>query len=622
MLQLDRSHAVINSKSIEIDENLLNIFDVCETPIPDWKPTTKLKPWNQVKGFYLDIETSGLNPKEHEIELIGLIDHTGKHRIIDAYKDERLALIQLFSILRDFSLQFLAVFNGVGCSSHEMGFDIPFIEYRAKVNGLESPFWHRPGMPKTFSTAQLFSKPIAYEKLYLNGKRTAVIDLYHQALAWDFVARKLTSYTLKSIPVQTKLRTDERVTLSYEEMRKCVARGDYDTYRSYLLDDLKDSKLLGDFFLPAIYYQKELLPNWELQSLHDSGNGSKWNDVIKTHYRKPAKSDAPKKIKGALTYAIAGVHYNCLKFDVESLYPYVMLIYGIYSYKDSEGFLLQVLNYLLKFRVELKRKKEEKTATNEEKQREATAKVFLNSGYGALATTGIDYNDPVAASYVTAYGRAIFKHIFKLLEDSGYKVIQADTDGLIVSLGKGEIDLLAKGKEIESWLNQRLPGNNTHKIKVKFESDSSGEAVFVPSREKTGEALKKNYLVFSGGTCINKKGKYKKRDRSLLDKNFQIEFLERLVYKGYSQALDYYCSEKALLESGNYPIEKLQITRKIKVNEKTLVEKGIGIAGEPATFWIGANGETKSDPYDPCYYIDKLDKMFWEVLQCLEEDYK
>lgn len=619
MLELDRSHAIITAKSIEIDEDQLNIFDVCEKPIPDWKPTKKLKPWNQVRGLYLDIETSGLNPEEHEIELIGLIDHTGKHRIIDAYQDERLALIQLFSILKDPTLEFLAVFNGVQCVSHEMGFDIPFIEYRAKINGLESPFWHRPGIPKTFSTAQLFSKPLAYPKLYLNGKKTAVIDLYHQALAWDFVARKLTSYTLKSIPVQCKLRSDERVTLSYQEMRECVARGDYNTYRDYLLDDLRDSKLLGDFFLPAIYYQKELL-NWDLQSLHDSGNGSKWNDVIKTHHLKSAKSDPPKKIKGALTYAISGVHYNCLKFDVESLYPHVMLIYGIHSYKDSDGFLLQVLNYLLKFRVELKRKKEEKTATNEEKQREATAKVFLNSGYGALATTGIDYNDPVAASYVTAYGRAIFKHIFKLLEYSGYKVIQADTDGLIVSLGKGEIDLIKKGKEIEEWLNEQLPRNENHRIKVKFETESTGEAVYVPSHEKTGEALKKNYLVFSNGACINKKGKYKKRDRSILDKEFQIKFLERLVYQSLDDALNYYYSEKVLLESGNYEIEKLQITRKIKVNEKTLVQKGIGVAGEPATFWIGVNGETKSEPYDPCYYIDKLDKMFWEVLKCLEEN--
>lgn len=617
MFELDRSHAIITAKNIEINEDLLDIFDVCTTPILEWEPKAEIKPWKEVKGLYLDIETSGLDPEVDKIELIGLIDHKGNHQIIDAYKDETLALVRLFDILKDSTLEYLAVFNGIKCTSHDMGFDIPFIERRAEKKGLKSPFWHRPGLPKTFSTAQLFSKPITYEKIYLNGNKTAVIDLYHQALAWDFVARKLTSFSLKTIPVQCKLRSDERVTLTYEEMRECVNREDWNTYRKYLLDDLLDSKLLGDFFLPAIWYQRQLLPHWTFQSLHDSGNGSKWNDIIKTYYKKPAKTDPSKTIKGALTFAKTGLHYNCLKFDVESLYPHVMLIYGIHSHKDTEGFLLQVLNYLLKFRVQLKRKKEEKTATNEELQREKTAKVILNSGYGALATTGIDYNDPIAAAHVTAYGRAIFKHIFQLVELHNYTVIQADTDAVIINLGKGNFDLLEKGKEIETWLNTVLPKNDNHAIKVKFEDDSSGEAIYVPKHEKTGEALKKNYLVFSNGKCINKKGKYKKRDRSVLDKNFQIEFLELLVYQDISKALDYYYSEKILLESGNYPIEKLQITRKIRINEKKLVEKGIGVAGEPATYYYGKDGETLDGEYDGSYYIEKIDTMLMEILSCL-----
>jgi len=615
MLKLDRSLAVITDKSITIDEDKINIFDVCTTPIPDWEPRVKLKPWNKVKGLYLDIEASGLDPETEVIELIGLMWSDGSHQIIRCFDDERLGLIRLFDILKDQTIEFLAVFNGIEVESHSLGFDIPFIEYRAKVNGLKSPFWYPPNGIKTFSTAQWFGKPIQYRKPYLNGKKTAVIDLMHQALSWDFVARKLTSFSLKTIPVQCKLRTEERVTLSYEEMRECVKNGDIATYERYLLDDLKDSKLLGDFFLPAIYYQKELLPDWALQSLHDSGNGSKWNSIKINHYRKPAKSDVPKKIKGALTYAVSGLHWNCLKFDVESLYPHIMLIYAIYSYKDEDGFLLQVLNYLLKFRVSLKRKKAEGTATNEEKQREGTAKIFLNSGYGSLATTGIDYNDPVAAAFVTAYGRAIYKHIFKLLEDMGYKPVCCDTDGLIISLDEGTFDLKQKGKEIETLINAQLPKTETHAIKVKFEDDSSGEAIYVPSDEKTGEGLRKNYLVFSGGKCVNKKGKYKKRDRCVLDKEFQIKFLELLVYKSASEALDYYYAEKQLLESGDYPIEKLQITRKIKINEKTLVELGIGVAGEPATFWMGTENWTKTEKYNVEYYVKKLDTMFWEIIQ-------
>lgn len=641
MKQLDRSKAIIQDNKIIIDEDSLDIFDVWEGEIPEWSPKVSVKPFSELSGYYIDIETEGLDPQIHKIVLIGLISNQGEISILDSYRNERLSILKLFQIIQDPNLDFVATFNGTRLTSHpETGFDWWFIMERCKILNLSHPFWICPH-EKIFRTAQLFSTPIRYHDLYLNGGKTAVIDLYHQLLAWDFVARKLTKYNLKDAPTQMGLRKEDRVTLTYEEMVECMTTENWDRLREYLTHDLLDSKILGDVLIPSLYYEKLYHPDWKFHKLTTAGNGSKWNDLLVKSYGKNAKADDKKSFQGALTFSIPGLFYNCIKLDVESLYPHMMLIYGIHSIKDSKATLLSILAYLLKFRVGLKRKKEDRTITQTEKQQEGTAKVKLNSGYGALATSGIDYNDMVSAAFVTAYGRATYKHIFKKLKSIDFCVIQGDTDGLIFSCGKTILKSLENlgyklikkqyqislqkikyrsfldliGKRAESFINDSLPGNDLYRVKVKFEL--SADAVYVPKDLKTGEALRKNYLIFSEGQCTTKKGKYKKRDRSVLEKSFQIEFLERVIYSEMSSALDYYVEQKNLLENGSYPVDSLSITRKIKVTENALVEAGIGQRGEVHTFYEGKEGKTKEGEYNPIPYLKKLNEMFKEIMSVL-----
>lgn len=618
MLELNRSHAVIEDGKITIDENILDIFDCYETPIPDWQPSTQIKPFRELKGLSIDIETEGLDPSQHRIMMIGLINEKGEITTIDSFKNEKLALLKLFAILKDDSLEYLTVFNGIRLTSHKnFGFDFWFIHERCKLLGLQFPFWIAPNTT-CFRTAQINSVPITFHHLWLNYGKTAVFDLYHQLLAWDFVARKLTAHNLKQAPLQLGLRKDDRLELSYEELTECYRIGDWDRVRQYLEDDLRDTKLLADTLLPAIWGQKLYLPDWKFQTLGTAGNGSKWNDIMIRHYggNKPETSPTL-QFKGALTFAKPGLFRNCIKLDVESLYPHIMLLYGIHSEKDTEGFLLMILNYLLKYRLSLKKKKEDGTITQDDKNNESTAKVMINSGYGGLATGGIEYNDMIAAAYVTAYGRAIFKFIFKTVEDLGHEVIQADTDGLIISLKNRDMT----GKQIEEYVNNLLPKNEHFSIRVKYEWDKMGDfgadAVYVPKNLKTEDALRKTYLVFSQGECKTKKGRYRKRDRSVLDKDFQIDFLLKIIYGSLTEGLDFVHHTIEKLKSGEYPIEELQITRKIKVNEKTLVELGIGEAGSVQTFYEGLEGATKNGEYNPEFYLQKVYTLFAEVMDSL-----
>jgi DNA polymerase, archaea type len=617
MKSLNRDFAKIENGAIVINEDELDIFDVWEGKVKPWEPSIEIPEWEDVNGCYWDIETTGLDPEKDRVVMIGAITTHNEIKIYDAYENEKLAIKKFFRYLDLSNFEFIAPFNGIKLKSHKLGFDFPFLKRRCEILDIHFPFWEADRLT-VFRTAQMFSTPINYNALWFNHGKTAVIDLFHQLLSWDFVARKLVKHDLKSSPVALGLRKEERVTLDYEQLKDCYEKEDWDTVRQYLISDLEDTKMLGDFLLPAIWYQKLYLPDWKLQSLSTAGNGSKWNSILENSYKgvKVPVADEKLSFQGALTFADPGLKLRCIKLDVESLYPHLMLIYGIYSIKDTEGVLLSILAYLLRFRIKLKEQKEAGTIKLTDKQREATAKVFLNSGYGGLSTAGLPYNDMIASAFVTAYGRAVYKHIFKLLEDKGYKVIQGDTDGLIIQLPEhSDYDSLDdEGKTIAQYVNDNLPGTEDFRLKVKFEWGADG--LYIPHNIKTGIALRKNYLVYRKGKCQTLKGRYVKRDRAEFDKKFQPEYVRLWIYEGKEAADNYYQNILDILEAGLYPTDMLATTRKIKINEKKLPALDIGEPGTIATFYMGV-GEvpTKSGAYDIKYYRKRLETMYKEVLE-------
>ncbi len=81
-----------------------------------------------------------------------------------------------------------------------------------------------------------------------------------------------------------------------------------------------------------------------------------------------------------------GLHSNVAKIDVSSLYPSIMLRYGICSRKDTENRFLGVLEYMRSERLRLKAlgKQGDQSASFQEK----ALKVLINGSYGLF---GIGY---------------------------------------------------------------------------------------------------------------------------------------------------------------------------------------------------------------------------------------
>jgi DNA polymerase I len=137
------------------------------------------------------------------------------------------------------------------------------------------------------------------------------------------------------------------------------------------------------------------------------------------------------KFEGGLVISVPGLHKHIAKIDVSSLYPSIMLKYGICSRKDTQRVGLSILDYLTRERLRLKELG--KAGDLAAKQAEAALKVLINSLFGFYGTSGVGFNDMEAAALVTAYGRRILRFMIDVIEKAGGMQVESDTDGVFFS---------------------------------------------------------------------------------------------------------------------------------------------------------------------------------------------
>ncbi|NJM22668.1 MAG: hypothetical protein HC907_30150 [Richelia sp. SM1_7_0] len=616
----------------------------------------KIKPISEAKMFHLDIETDltvGVMPdkfkdgdgiptpmwKVHRIVMIGIMNNEGKKIIIHDESEAKM-LRTLFVILRREQPEILTTFNG-------FDFDLPYIMGRALLLGIPQPFTI-DDRETCHREAQRFSgHPSIYNAIRLknpDGSQCAIIDLYHQLLAWDNVARKLDKYTLKSAPLQMGLRKEARLDLGAEGIKECIETKNWDRLKEYLIYDLEDTKDLADILLPSIYYQ-QLFINWNLQSLATGGNGSKWNSILTDAYglskndKRLPKSEERHKYSGGYTDAVAGLYKNVFKIDVASLYPHIMIYYGIFDKeKDPENKMLGILWYLLRERI--KNKKLGKLGDKLAKQIEGAMKRLINSGYGALGTTGINFNSYKCAAMVTAIGRAIALKMVEKARELGCKVVQVDTDGVCIS---------NTSEHTNSYVHNFIQDSMPEGINLDYEWYC--ESFYVPynkSKKRKSTGLKKHYIMLNlheqkGNDWmltkdIKVKGlSYTGRNRSKLDKTFQCSYLHKLHNLGKTEADKYYYTLRKDILSGKIDINMLIQTKRLGGHEKTLPEQLGKPAGEIVNYYRGNDipqyhkktgkeikGKicfTESGEYNKKYYAERLDETYNDIfVECGEVD--
>lgn len=568
----------------------LDIFATWNGEIPDWNPTSSPKPWQELRRVCFDIETTGLNPEtDRVIAIAGGGPGIGAFVAADA--DEAKILRQFMATLRAVNPDILIGYN---CYK----FDLPFVIKRCEKHGIRHPFTISD-KPKRLTKAVVAGKPLEVCPIYYNAKerQVSVIDLYPLVVAHDNITAQLESHTLKQAALGFGLRKSPRLELTASEIKRLwenyIKEGitePLETILLYLNFDVEDTHLLAEFLLPQYYYQKILLPDLSLQQLTLAGTATKWNIVLKNHYRWEPEPDQQVPIEGGLMVVNPGLYRNCSKIDVSSLYPSIMLNYGVWTKKDKDRYGLGILKYLTRQRLELKRRA--KSGDTEAGLMSGSIKIFINSAYGFLGTPGIPFNDYQEFAKVPAYGREILKFMLHYLETNAV-IVEADTDGIIFSHPQPEALRDRLQSELPEGINIELEWTNTHVYCAK----------------------KKSYILFHPDGIIKANGIYKKRDKTKLEKIYPVEYLKRFLDGGLSEAEAYHMELEKSLSSGNHPISELTITRSIRANEKALLK--LGKPGDTITFYQGDGGATTSGNYSARHYLEKISEIRTEILKVL-----
>lgn len=264
---------------------------------------------------------------------------------------------------------------------------------------------------------------LSYNKVHVFGRE--VIDTMFLSIKFDIAKKKYSSYGLKPIIAAESLEEKDRVFYDAAQIRHQYKNPEeWVKIKKYCETDSDDALKLYDLMAPTFFYFCQSVPkSW--QGLTESATGSQLNSLFVRSYLQEGhsipKATEGREFVGAISWGNPGIYNNCIKWDVASLYPSIMLQYEVYpKEKDPKKHFLQILQYFTDERL-----KNKKIAADEKSKYHndlsESGKIAINSAYGMLGAQGISFNDPFQAARVTEIGREILKKAIKWATGKEYE---------------------------------------------------------------------------------------------------------------------------------------------------------------------------------------------------------
>jgi DNA polymerase I len=359
-----------------------------------------------------------------------------------------------------------------------------------------------------------------------------VIDTFFLSIKYD-VARRYESYGLKQIIKQEGLEKPNRVHYAAGEIaQRWTDAVEWAKIKQYAMDDADDALSLFDLMAPSYFYLCQSMPK-TFEQMICQASGSQLNGFLLRSYLQeghsiplPSEADG---YEGAISIGNPGCYKQCFKVDVASLYPSIMLEYRVADEsKDPKGHFLRMVDHYTAERLHNKAKAKE-TGDRYFTDLEQAQKIVINSAYGMLGTPGLPFNSPEKAAFVTRTGREILTKAMQWAAESGFQLVNADTDSILVSGGEWT-DTNRKIKLAE--LNSLYPA------RVRWEDDGTFDSVVVVAA--------KNYSLKNGAKIKNKGGSLKATQKEPALREFIGRALELLHDGRQSDILalyDSYASE-------------------------------------------------------------------------------
>ncbi|MEK6666768.1 MAG: DNA polymerase domain-containing protein, partial [candidate division NC10 bacterium] len=351
-------------------------------------------------------------------------------------------------------------------------FDLEYMEARARQCGVELR-WGRDGSALRGhpSRMQVAERAISYRRYQITGRH--IVDTWILVQHYDVGARDLQSYGLKEVARHFGLAAPDRTYLPPQDIPR-IFKEDPERLMAYALDDVRETLGVGRVLSQSYFVQAQMFP-FDYQGVILKGNATKIDALLlreHLHRRRavPAPSAGAPVAGGYTAVFYQGVAHRVLHVDVASLYPSLMLTFGIFPAKDELGILPLLLHDLREFRLAAKTLARE--APTEEERAYAgglqqTFKILINSFYGYLGFSMGQWNDFDAANRVTAEGRKLIRQVVDALKERGATVIEIDTDGIYFVGEEALVAEISRGLPpgISLELDGRYPAMFSYKMK-------------------------------------------------------------------------------------------------------------------------------------------------------------
>lgn len=467
-----------------------------------------------------DLETEGLEPTQHRIKQIGIRTNKGFEIILslEGKTPEEKDISELDMIngfLRAISLLKPDVITGYNSEN----FDWNFLIVRSEMLGydfkdLSTKILNQPIYKSNRGTVLKLGGEMEYFfKTNLFGYNiTDALHAVRRSQAMDSNMKKadlkyVTQYSKLNKPNRVYIQGDRINTVLSDEINDYafnntdgkwykitdenplkdnyeIVTGKYIVER-YLLDDIYETDKVELMYNQTNFLISKLLPT-SFQRATTMGTAGIWRLImmawsIEHNLAIPEFGKAQSFTGGLSRLLEVGYSENVLKLDFNSLYPSIIITWGIESETDVSNVMLMLLEYILTTREESKELKnqfskkfyetkellesnpDDKELLSKMKQydlavksndnKQLQQKVLANSFFGSFGSPNIfPWGDINCAEQTTCTGRQSLRLMVKWFNERGYNAIVGDTDGF--NFVMRDIENIKKRKYIGKGLNR------------------------------------------------------------------------------------------------------------------------------------------------------------------------
>jgi DNA polymerase elongation subunit (family B) len=389
--------------------------------------------YDDLHRLQFDLETTGLDERRERIFMISLRDNRGWEALLDAGSLSEKELLEAFvGLVRERDPDVLENHN-------VFDFDIRFLIARASRLGVRLVLG-RDGSEFSRSPDQLKvgERSLPFTRYSLRGRE--IIDTLHAVRRYGAINRDLRYHGLKEAARYFGFARDDREYVPGAEIWNTF-QTDPERIRRYAGHDVEEVDELSCLLMGASFALASMVPK-AYERVATSGTGQGLIEPLLVRAYLQAGSALPRGQAAGASYAggrtelfCSGVLRHVVKADVASLYPSLMLAFGIGPGADRLGAFLSLLRSLTRLRLEHKtRARQAPPGSHEQAFHEAlqaAMKQLINSFYGSLGTSFALFADLRAAAEVTRRGRDVLGLMLAELERRGPRLIEADTDGVL-----------------------------------------------------------------------------------------------------------------------------------------------------------------------------------------------